>query len=122
MSAQDVRLEAERLGITLRLHNGKVLARPLSAVTLALTALMKANKQDLMVWLHERELELVREAEIDRLAEADTDPITPAQSVIATCQRLHIPLRLSADGRLTLGRSDLCGKEPAIPPSLVMAV
>jgi hypothetical protein len=101
------------------------------------------------------ELTLLRDAEIDRLAGADTDPyesaralareaehqhrnltdylcehrpdllnehdndrqITAAESIIGTCKRLDIALRLGDDGCLVLGR-----EEPAVPPSLVMTM
>ncbi|HJU10289.1 MAG TPA: hypothetical protein VJ728_05405, partial [Candidatus Binataceae bacterium] len=65
------------------------------------------------------QVEAIRRAdEVDRLAAADADLITPAMSLIGTCRRLRIALRLDPDGRLVLGRSDLHGKEPEIPPSL----
>jgi hypothetical protein len=119
VSAAAVLLEAARAGVTLRLHRGRVLARPLSAVNGSLAALIRVNKRELVAWLHEREVERLAAA---AAAEPENTEVTPAASLIETCQRLGIGLRVDAGGRLVLGRSDLCGHEPGIPASLVMAV
>jgi hypothetical protein len=49
-------------------------------------------------------------------------PTAPAESLIQTCQRHGIALRLDADGSLIVGRSDLAGKEPGIWLELAAAI
>jgi hypothetical protein len=63
------------------------------------------------------------EAEIDRLANADGwKSITPADSIIDTCHNNRITLSLDQDGSLRIGKADGSGKEPALWPSLLMAI
>jgi hypothetical protein len=58
----------------------------------------------------------------DLLDETQDRSVTAAQSLITTCRRYGISLKLDADGRLIIGRSDLNGAEPALWPTLVTAI
>ena len=87
MNADDIILEAERLGITLRLRERKIFAYPSSAVTPALAASIRANKWELFARLRERELELLPSAGLIQLTlpkpEAPTAASTePAAALI----------------------------------------
>jgi hypothetical protein len=65
----------------------------------------------------------IEEAEIDRLAKADGwKPITPAESIIATCRRHGIALSLEPNGALRVGTDGGNGDEPAPWPSLIIAI
>jgi hypothetical protein len=48
--------------------------------------------------------------------------ITPAESLIATCQRHGIALRLDECGRLVVGNADGSGREPAVWSTLLVAI
>ena len=104
-------LEARGLHLRLR-PDGTIAAGPKQLLGAEVSDLIRSRRADLIYAL--------------MLRREDTEPadnaITPAESLIATCRRLKIALRLDPDDRLVLGRDDLCGREPAIPLSLAMAV
>jgi hypothetical protein len=55
---------------------------------------------------------------------ADSDPpykVTPAESIVATCLRHVIALSLDDDG-LRVSKADGSGQEPALWPSLLLAI
>ena len=128
--------ELDRRGITVETRpHGNISVRPWKAAPPELRERLSAEKPALSAYLLARELALQAEREeldlIQYVGAAAPDlldipelapNISPAASIIATCGRLDIALRLTADGRLALGRSDLCGNEPTIPQSLAMAV
>jgi len=68
----------------------------------------------------------VEEAEIDRRAALDAAgmdyPIPAADSILATCRRHRIALRLAPDGALIIGKAHGSGREPALWPGLIMAI
>jgi hypothetical protein len=64
------------------------------------------------------------EAEIDRLASIDGWRPLPAHSIVATCQRYGVALRIDeATGALVVGRAGAKAHEPSQPwPSLLIAI
>jgi hypothetical protein len=48
--------------------------------------------------------------------------ITPSESLIATCRRHGIALRMDESGRLVVGNADGSGTEPALWSTLLMAI
>jgi hypothetical protein len=127
MTADDIILEAERLGITLRLCDGKIIVKPLSTVTETLAASIRVNKRELRARLRERELKLLPGAKLIQLTlpklEAPTAaPTEPAAALVEACEHFNVALWLDAENRLVLGRFDQSGKEPGIPPTLAVKV
>jgi hypothetical protein len=126
MTANDILIETARLGITLKLCDGKLHARPLSAVTPALAALMRANKRELFALLRERELAPFPGAKLVQLtlpararpAAVSTEPVAV---IIEACEHAGVMLWLDND-RLVLGHVDRSGKEPGIAPKLALEV
>jgi hypothetical protein len=56
-------------------------------------------------------------------ADSLTDPASPAHSVIATCRRYGIALRLDPDGALVVGKAGAIAEEVTQPwPSLIRAI
>jgi hypothetical protein len=64
------------------------------------------------------------EAEIDRLARGDGWQPNPAESIVATCQRYGVALRIDATtGDLVVGKAGGKADEPTQPwPSLLIAI
>jgi hypothetical protein len=134
--AEAVLLEAERLGIKLRLLDGKVLARPISAVTPALVASIKASKQDLIAHLHQCERTVAQSKVLGRhqskpparqLASPHDSTLppagAPAYSLLETCRRYGVALSIDENGCLVVGRAGAKASEPTQPwPSLMMAL
>lgn len=63
------------------------------------------------------------EAEIDRLARGDGWQPNPAESIVATCQRYGVALRINSDGTLVVGKAGAKAEEATQPwPNLLVAV
>lgn len=60
--------------------------------------------------------------ENDEINEIETRRVTPAESILETCLRHGIALRLDDDGSLRIGKADGSGREPTLWPSLLMAI
>jgi tubulysin polyketide synthase-like protein len=101
MTAASLLDDLTRRGFRLRPHGDKLAISPADLLTDADREAILLLKRDILALLR---------------------PIPPAESIIQTCRRYGVALRLAEDGALVVGRSDMNGKEPALWLSLAMAI
>jgi hypothetical protein len=131
--AQSLLSSLGQRGIQLEADEGSLIAQPASKLTDQDRELIRQLKPALLNYL--RAVALAREAEaagrdlVDDLREhpdlrdaPEDGRLSAAESLITTCARYGISLKLDADGGLIIGRSDLNGAEPALWESLIMAI
>ena len=128
--------ELDRRGITVETRpHGNISVRPWKAAPPELRERLSAEKPALSAYLLAREVgatSRARRVGPDSIRRRGRAGLARYSGIGAEHQpgRIHhrdlrapdIALRLTADGRLALGRSDLCGNESTIPQSLAMAV
>ena len=108
-------------GIALIPDGNSLIARPRERLTDADREAIRQSKPALLAHLRAEQIE---ESSIDRLARADGWQPNPAESIVATCQRYGVALRIDATtGDLVVGRAGAKADEPTQPwPSLLIAI
>jgi TubC N-terminal docking domain len=130
MSVEAIIRDVNRLGIVLSIRDDKIFARPLSAVSPELAEAIRLNKTALLAYLHARKPEATGRDLVDELREhapallneLEDRRTTPAESIVETCRRHGIALRLDECGRLVVGNADGSGREPAVWSTLLVAI
>ncbi len=121
----DLLAELQARGIRFELWpRGGVRFVPARLIDPPLLDRIRAHKTELLARLHAER----REAEIDRLARADgwapPPPAgAPAYSIIDTCHRYGVALRIDQNGDLVVGKAGARAGQPSHPwPSLLQAI
>jgi hypothetical protein len=153
LTAHEIISELTRRGVALRTEGGRIIARPLSAVppelreavrqhkTAVLNLLCAGHEQaetDRIARLDAERREADRQARrgydfdptapsyaeyLSRAADPLADPGHPAYSIIATCQRYGVALRIDPDGSLVVGKAGAKAEEATQPSaSLLVAI
>lgn len=124
MTIADILVETERLGVSLRATpDGVLLAKPIQAVPPNLRAVMQERKAELVRYLHAKAIAKEAEAQgrdlTDNLCDHAPDllhetvgSITPAESLLGTCARHDVALKLDDDGTLVVN----CEKAQGLTP------
>jgi tubulysin polyketide synthase-like protein len=99
----------------------KLVARPKARLTDADREAIRQHKVELLALL--TCAEQIEEADIDRLARGDGWQPNPAESIVATCQRYSVALRIDPTGDLVVGKTGANADQPTQSwPSLLIAI
>lgn len=128
MNADDILAEAAQLGIGLFVVDGRIVAKPKGRTPPELAEKVRANKSELLRLLgvgaetaKHNSTSLPEPSCSDHVGGESN--ITPAQSILETCTRYGVALRLDADGALVVGKAGAGADEPTPPwPSLLLAL
>jgi hypothetical protein len=110
MNADDILAEAAQLGIGFFVVDGRIVAKPKGKTPTEFAEKVRANKSELLRLLGvraeaaEHESTSVREPSCSDQVARESN-ITPAQSILETCSRYGVALRLDADGDLVVGKA-----------------
>lgn len=135
MQAAEILIEARRLGITLFADGDFIVAKPKGAIPPPLAIMVRQHKADLLRllgdpyegakavvchcnrtgedvgnYLHRRP-----ELKAEMARDTTTARWTPAHSIVATCRRNGVTLRIDADGTLVIDKAGAKANEPSQP-------
>ena len=123
MHAAEIHRRVRAMGISLAAEGGYIAARPKGRTSPELAAAIRANKAELLILLRMEQNQtnsgMARAAGRRSLPE----PHHPAYSILETCQRYGVLLRIDDAGDLVVGKAGAKAYEPTQPwPSLIIAL